>query len=95
MNGLTMTPCPGCGYVPEEWTLAEDLKRREAPGKGALMVCIACGALQLVDEGSIGLYLRELTPQEHQTALADPRVMKVLAARAIVARRRGDKGMRE
>lgn len=97
MSAFALSPCHACGFLASDLELIEELNRRGGapPSKGSLMVCIACGALSLVDESSLGLYMRELTPEEGRRALADPRVVRVLTARAIVASRRGNEGMRE
>lgn len=86
---LALAACTACGYAPDAVSPSdEDSGDRVRPG--ALLVCIGCGALSIVDGSeAVGLYLRDLTADEHRRALADPRVVQVLEARAVVARRAG------
>lgn len=88
MSGFLLTPCHTCGFIVEDLTELTDGDR--VPSVGSLMICLACGALSIVDEGALGLFLRPPTPDEHRRALADSRVVRALAARAIVQRRAGD-----
>lgn len=86
---LQVRACWRCGYDPDAVSPAWD--QDAEPNPGALLVCIACGAMSLVDgTEALGLYLRHLTPEEHQRAMADPRVVHLLEARAVVAHRNRD-----
>lgn len=89
VNGLHVTPCHTCGFIIEGAQALDET--RPAPSRGSLMICIACGALSVVDESpALGLYMRAPTAVEHGRALADPDVVRVLAARAIIQRRAGE-----
>ena len=87
MTGFVLTPCYACGFIVENMSAVDE--RRGPPSPGSLMICIACGAISILDEGSIGLFMRPPTPDEHRRALADPVVVRTLAARAILERRAG------
>jgi hypothetical protein len=89
VGGLLLTPCHACGFIIEG---ARDIEEtRAAPSAGSLMICLACGALSMVDQSAtLGLYMRPLTPDEHRRALSDGRVVRALSARAIAQARAGD-----
>lgn len=86
---INLPPCHSCGYLQDGISPAHD-EGPEHPDVGALVVCIACGALAIVagSEG-VGLYVRPLTPVEHRQALADADVIRVLTARAVLQARAG------
>lgn len=88
VRGVWVIPCSSCGFMMEDASsLDED---GAAPSRGALMMCIACGALHLVDESDvIGLYMREPSADEYRRALGDPRVIRMLEVRAMLQRRAG------
>jgi len=86
---LLLTPCHACGFIIEGAGDVEDAGHTPSPG--SLMICIACGALTVVDGSTaLGLYMRPPTPDEHRRALTDARVVRALAARAILEARSGD-----
>lgn len=89
-GAFLLTPCHGCGFVIEDMTEMTGGTRK--PSIGSLMICIACGAISIVDDGALGLYMRPPTPDEHRRALADADVVRALSARAMLQRRTVEAG---
>lgn len=81
---LRLPPCHACGYVQDAVTAADG--GAPNPGRGSTLVCLACGALATVDRGTFGrLYVRPMTPDEHEAAMRDPDILRVLTARITLA----------
>lgn len=95
---LSIGPCTRCGYAVDSVTPAEG---QERPHKDAVVICIGCGYVLVIDESpNLGLFVRPPTTEEAQGIYADPAVTRALTAveaigwrvRAAERRRREQRG---
>lgn len=74
--------CLRCGYAFDTYTSVTPGGGR--PDTGAVSLCLECGHLAIFVNSTFGLALRETTADEHDALMADPDIIKVLAARQVV-----------
>jgi class 3 adenylate cyclase len=85
----TAAPCSACGWVAEP---DDGPTFDRVPTPGQVTLCIACGALGVVESiqgDAFGLHLivRAPSPAEHAAMLADPYIVHMIEMRARMARR--------
>lgn len=81
---IHLPPCWSCGYVQDAISAADGGPPN--PDRGSIVLCLACGALAVVDRGTFGrLYVRPMNPDEHDDAMRNPLVLRALTARITVA----------